>query len=187
MAELCLLHRATVLSFSDEVTHVSNLIEKKKSKNRISLEKIDDLYKHYILFINKIYFREVTAQEQGIEMYDMMQKIMRIPNDVKDLDKEIGELNHFASKEEAHNLTRLATIFLIPTLIASLLGMNVIPGFKDLPKYLIFEGEIVWQFWTSILFIVIFTFFAVRYNIIMKTYRLIRFDFLYTIRKYFRK
>ena len=187
LAELCLLQRATVLSFSDEVTHVSNLIEKKKTRTRIGIEKIDDLYKHYILFVNKIYFREVTAQEQGIEMYDMMQKIMRIPNDVKDLDNEIGELNQFASKEEAHNLTKLATVFLVPTLIASLLGMNVLPEFKDLPKFLLFEGEMVWPFWISIILIILITFIAIRYNIIFKAYRIIRYDFIYKIRKFFRK
>jgi hypothetical protein len=187
MAELCLLQRATVLSFSNEVTHVSNLIEKKKTRSRASLEKIDDLYKNYILFVNKIYFREVTAQEQGIEMYDLIQKIMRLKSDVEDLDNEIGELNQFASKEEAHNLTRLATIFLIPTLIASLLGMNVLPDFGRLPKFLLFEGEIVWPFWISLIFIAIITIVLVRYNLILKIYHFIRYDFIYQIRKYFRK
>jgi len=187
MTELCLLQRATVLSFSDEITHVSNLLEKTKTKSRISLDKIDNLYKLYILFINKIYFREITAQEQGIEMYGMLQNIMRIPSDVKDLDNEIGELNQFASKEEAHNLTKLATVFLVPTLIASLLGMNVLPDLKDMPKYLLLEGEVVWQFWISILLITFITFIAVRYNLIYKVYRLIRYDFFYKIRIFFRR
>lgn len=153
MAELCLLQRATILSFSEEVTHVSNLIDEDKDSEQQSINKIAELYKHYILFVNKIYFREVTAQEQGIEMYDMMQKIMRLPSDVKDLDNEIDELNRFASmiamkneteemKEQtieanklttkAHNLTKAATIFLIPTLLAGLLGMNVLPDFAKI-------------------------------------------------------
>ncbi|MBZ0200181.1 MAG: hypothetical protein K8H86_09960, partial [Ignavibacteriaceae bacterium] len=157
MAELCLLQRATVLSYSDEVTHVSNLLDDQKRKESEIVKKISELYKHYILFVNKIYFREVTAQEQGIEMYNMMQGIMRLPSDVKDLDGEIGELNQFASiileqkqTSQTTKLTKLATLFVIPTLLASLLGMNVLPNFVDIPEYLIFSGKLVLPFWISI-------------------------------------
>jgi Mg2+ and Co2+ transporter CorA len=177
MAELCLLQRATVLSYSDEVTHVSNLLNKEKEVE--SIQRISDLYKHYILFVNKIYFREVTAQEQGIEIYDMMQRVMRIPSDVKDLDNEIDELNRFASMiaeknetedthkltKEAHYLSKAATIFLIPTLLASLLGMNVLPDFIYIPTFLISRNP-VWPFWTSFVFIVIVT--VLGYYAIMK-------------------
>ncbi|MCL5027634.1 MAG: hypothetical protein M1480_01305, partial [Bacteroidetes bacterium] len=160
MAELCLMQRATVLSFSDEVTHVSNLLSNDKEEKITN--RINELYKHYILFVNKIYFREVTAQEQGIEIYDMMQKIMRIPSDVKDLDTEIGELNQFASMQEeknetkamqqqakeANDLTRVATLLLIPALIAGLLGMNVLPSFEKIPLFL-FSGNPVWPFYNT--------------------------------------
>ncbi|MCL5027633.1 MAG: hypothetical protein M1480_01300, partial [Bacteroidetes bacterium] len=114
-----------------------------------------ELYKHYILFVNKIYFREVTAQEQGIEIYDMMQKIMRIPSDVKDLDTEIGELNQFANiiaeqrqSNQTTKLTKLAALFVIPTLIASLLGMNVLPGFEKFTNCIFSDSFI--PFWISV-------------------------------------
>ena len=169
MAELCLLQRATVLNFSDEVTHVSNLLN--NENEAVITKKISDLYKHYILFINLIYFREVTAQEQGIEMYDMIQRIMRLQSDVKDLDNEIDELNRFASMleaknetnamqqqaKEANDLTRIATLLLIPALIVGLLGMNVLPDFDRLPTIL-FSTKPVWPFWISVLVICILTF-----------------------------
>ncbi len=165
MAELCLLQRATVLSFSEEVTHVSNLIDAKEDLDKIE-KKIEELYKFYIMFVNKIYFREITAQEQGIEIYEMLQKIMRIPGDVKNLDSEIDELNRFASiiaektetkaikaqEKEAHKLTRLATLFIIPTILAGILGMNVLPAFDSIPKFL-FSWQPVWPFWISIILI----------------------------------
>lgn len=135
MVELVLIQRATLISFSDEVTHVSDLIHNDEEK---SLEKIEDIYKHYILFVNKIYFREVTAQEQGIEIYDMMQRIMRIPEQVKDLDQEIAELNSFASmmqdkkeREESKKHTRLATIFLPLMTISGLLGISFLKEESD--------------------------------------------------------
>lgn len=164
MAELCLLQRATVLSFSDEVTHVSNLIDLEKQGNGLEkiLNKISDLYKSYILFVNKINFREITAQEQGIEMYDMIQKIMRIQNDVKDLDSEIGELNQFANiiadqkqSNQTTKLTKLAALFVIPTLIASLLGMNVLPGFEKFTDCILSNSFI--PFWISMGVITVLT------------------------------
>ena len=158
MAELSLLQRATVLSYSGEVTHVSNLISNNDEK---VLENIECLYKHYILFVNKIFFREITAQEQGIEMYDMMQKTMRIPPDVKDLDNEIEELNTFATmlqekkaREETEKHTWLATIFLPAMIISGILGMNVMP--QETPSYL-FNGSVFWPFWIIILILVILT------------------------------
>jgi len=160
MAELSLLQRATIISFSDEVTHVSDLVHSDEEK---AIEKIEELYKHYILFVNKIYFREVTAQEQGIEMYDMMQRIMRIPEQVKDLDNEIAELNSFAAmiadkneKKEMKTHTWLATIFLPAMAIAGLLGMNTMNSvFTNNPNANIIYD---YSFWLSTLFIIISTF-----------------------------
>jgi hypothetical protein len=160
MAELSLLQRATLVSFSDEVTHVSDLVHSDEEK---AMEKIEELYKHYILFVNKIYFREVTAQEQGIEMYDMMQRIMRIPEQVKDLDNEIAELNSFAAmiadkneKNEMKTHTLLATFFLPAMAIAGLLGMNTISTeFTKNPNATLIHD---YPFLISLLFIGISTF-----------------------------
>jgi len=160
MAELSLLQRATILSFSDEVVHLSNLIEVGNDIDKIT-GRIESLYNHYILFVNKIFFREITAQEQGIEMYDMMQKTMRVPQDVKDLDKEIEELNQFAKmkaeKNEQNEMkkhTWLATVFLPAMLIGGLLGMNVIPSWDSLKNKSFFNSAFSY-FWGSILVIII--------------------------------
>ncbi|RYU93036.1 hypothetical protein [Emticicia agri] len=91
MAELSLVQRATVLRFSDEVQYI-NSIEDEFKKN----EMIRGLYEYHIRFINKIDFREITPQEQGIELYDMIQKTMRINEQVEFLDKELNELHDYA-------------------------------------------------------------------------------------------
>ena len=160
MAELCLLQRATVLNFSHEATTVADLIN---NKDNTVIERIENLYKHYLLFINKIYFREITAQEQGIEIYDMMQNSMRIPQEVKGLDYEIDEINRFASMlhditeqkdmkkltGKANKLAQIAVAFLVPTLIIGLLSMKSMPDYIDIPKYL-FGGTLAWPFLISI-------------------------------------
>jgi Mg2+ and Co2+ transporter CorA len=85
------------------------------------------------VFINKIYFKEVTAQEQGIEMYDLLQQQMRIPEDVFSLDKQIEELHNYSSFEKnEHNndlltkITIIGAIFLPLGFVASLMDWQVL-------------------------------------------------------------
>lgn len=129
MAQLCLMQRATILRISSDL----NIFATAKG-NRTS-DEIKQIYKKYISFINNLYFREVTAQEQGIEMYDMMQDAMRLEREVKSLDEEISEIFTFLNLEEnekqsrrAERLSFLATIFLPATVIAGLFGMNMLDG-----------------------------------------------------------
>lgn len=139
---LSLAQRAGLLRFSAEVSNLSDLAamrsKKEKGENQYEVGLlITDLYLNYIEFINKMNFKEVTSQIQGIEMYTQMQEVMNIPRDIKDLDGEIDELNRFANllyQEEqvieAQDLTRIAAIFLPSTLFASILGMNMFDKLK---------------------------------------------------------
>lgn len=127
LAEIALLQRGCVLRFSDEVTAISDL----PKKNRALGAHVSSLYKQYIRFVNKIYFREVTAQEQGIELYDLLQKHMRIENQVKDLDREIEELHRYVSllEEDRRNetldiLTYIGAFFVVPSFVCSFFGIN---------------------------------------------------------------
>ena len=154
MIELSLVQRVSVLKFSDEVTHLSNLERSGKSINELSND-IRRLYNAYIHFVNKIYFREITAQEQGIELYDMMQKNMRLEEQVEDLEKEIGELHQYATllEEKKRNdqlqvLTILATIFLVPSFFTSFFGMNLFDGKLQVDQGVYFK---------AIFFITLFT------------------------------
>ena len=68
-------------------------------------KRIDKLYRDYIRFINKFYIREITHQEQGIEMYDMMIKSMNINTQIKGLDDEIAELHQYSNNIEQQKQT----------------------------------------------------------------------------------
>ncbi len=120
MAILCLAQRSSVLRFSYEVGLITNQLE----KNKDATKDIKDLYKNYIQFINKIYFREVTSQIQGIEMYNQFQEVMGLEKDVKDLDNEIKELHTYISMVEQSNLSKVAVWFLPAGVIVGILGMN---------------------------------------------------------------
>ncbi len=134
MLELCLVQRAAVIKFSEEVSAVSKQLLGKtfeSDKEDRDYRRIKSLYAEYILFINKVYFREVTAQEQGIELYELIQKTMNIPKSVGDLDNEIQELNtymsmleQYAQTEKANRLNILATLFLPASFFAAILGIT---------------------------------------------------------------
>ena len=147
MAELCLVQRACLLRFSDEVAGISTM---KDNNRKISLsERVGNLNKQYLRFVNKIYFREVTAQEQGIELYDMMQECMKIGNNVKELDQEIKELHSYVSlmedQKQSRNielLTIIGALFILPTFIINFLGLIILPQNHQL---------CLWQLWPVLL------------------------------------
>jgi len=150
LAELVLLQRASVQRFSEEVTHISR--HEPKDKYATLSKQIESLYLRYIRFVNKIYFREATAQVQGIELYQLLQQQCRIEKQVKDLNGEIHELHNYAlqmleqervRQEEAQTeqeikrnerleqLTVLGVVFLPPSLLLALFGVSVIGEVND--------------------------------------------------------
>lgn len=162
IAVLCLIQRASTLRFSSRVTQIADLSRNtggRRDQDRI-LVQIDELYKNYIEFVNKLYFREVTPQIQGIEIYDKLQQVMRIERDVKDLDKEIDELHRYSvfRQQEQQNwqsrlLNIIAFIALPLAVFAGFLGMNTMPDSYDLPLHL-FGGSWYWPFWISLVMII---------------------------------
>lgn len=124
---LGLVQRASLLRFSQEVTNISQLPKKDPNIGA----RVSSLFKQYIRFVNKIYFREVTAQEQGIELYDTLQSQMRLEKQVKDLELEIQELHGYVSmlEEEQRNdkldvLTYIGALFVVPSFIGTYFGVN---------------------------------------------------------------
>lgn len=143
IVELVMLQRSSVLKFSAEVTTLSTLPDKDTQQ---LADRIDKFYKAYIRFVNQVYFREITAQEQGIEIYEMLQANLNMKEQVEDLDAEISELHNYASmldeKAQTKNLsllTILGSLFLVPSFIVGFFGMNLFnDGMRCAKEYLIF-------------------------------------------------
>ena len=135
MAELVLMQRASVLRFSAEVTQISKLSGTKDFGERVS-----SLYREYIRFVNRFYFREISAQDQAIEIYQKLYDAMNLKEQVEKLDGEIEELHNYVSmREESRTnrtmslLTWITTIFLPVTVVAGYFSMN---DFGENPKFL---------------------------------------------------
>ncbi len=123
MATLLLAYRAMILYFSDRVTATLK-----------SADGAQELQKDYLEFTNRIYFKELTAQEQGIELFDLAREQMRLDQYLRELDHDINELNSFKQmeldreiNEQGHKLNTLAALFLPATVVSGLMGMNVLP------------------------------------------------------------
>ena len=126
MAELVLVQKASILRFSQEVTNISVLDKRKRLP-----EKVDSLYKEYIRFVNQIHFREVSAQDQAIELYKMLYEQMDIEHQVEKLEGEINELHTYIELYEDRQKSKLmdimswfAAIALPASLLTGFFGMN---------------------------------------------------------------
>jgi hypothetical protein len=140
MAALLLAQRASILRFSDEVARISRWIkglDKKTGKaRRDSIEeiqaKVERLHADYIRFVNRMWFTEITPQDQGIEMYNMAVSTMHLKTDMEDLKAEIKELYEFISmlqdrttNNQMSKQTILGTIFLPLVILTGFFGMNL--------------------------------------------------------------
>lgn len=136
MAELVLMQRASMLRFSAEVTQISRLSGTKDFGDRVS-----SLYKEYIRFENRMYFREISAQDQGIEMYQKLFEAMNLKEQVEKLDSEIEELHNYVQLREERLtnrtmslLTWITTIFLPITVVTGYFSMN---NFCENPRFIL--------------------------------------------------
>ncbi|MBK9107306.1 MAG: hypothetical protein IPM92_02710 [Saprospiraceae bacterium] len=121
IAVLCLAQRSTALRYSGEVANLTPI----KSKPQKMVRRIRSLHLHYVEFINKLYFREVTSQIQGIEMYNQLQDIMQIHKDVKDLDSEIQELHSYVTMYEQALIAKITTVGVPFAIVFGILGANI--------------------------------------------------------------
>lgn len=132
MASLVLAQRALSLYYSREISEISRDLDENKLTNKELRARVNTLNRDYLRFVNNVYFREITPQDQGIELYDLMQKQMNIERDEKGLSTEVEQLYHYVTmandeqrNNEAERLSIIATLFLVPTLITGIWGMNL--------------------------------------------------------------
>ena len=132
MASLVLAQRILSLFYSREISEISRKLDENELTKKELRRRVDILNRDYLRFVNNVYFREVTSQEQGIELYDLLQDQMNIKRDEQGLSTEVEQLYHYVTmtndelrNEEAEKLGIIATLFLVPTLLTGIWGMNL--------------------------------------------------------------
>lgn len=184
MAVLCLVQRASILKFSAEIANLSDKPDENATKNLIMQTK--NIYWNYLQFKNKVYFREVTSQIQGIEMYSQFQHVMNIPTEVEILENKIEALHNYLNMKEAemnlkasdkmsqtandmnkdmHKLTWMAGVFLPITTLLSIFGLSTL-GSENLSLENIQKFKPHWPFLISL--VVVASLSAISIWIIIK-------------------
>ena len=94
---------------------------------------MEQLHADYIRFVNRMWFTEVTPQEQGIEIYNKATETMHLKADMAELKGEIKELYEFISmlqdrttNRQVSKQTILGTIFLPMVVLTGFFGMNLL-------------------------------------------------------------
>ncbi|MFQ5752470.1 MAG: hypothetical protein ACE5HI_10775 [bacterium] len=133
IAILLLFYRGALLTFS----HRSEILAKtihgrgRKGLGGNFLNHLQRLHEDFILFRNKYWFREVTAQDQGIEMFDVWSRKLRNKELLEDVQAEIKELYLYVESANEKNiskkiniLTFIGALFLPIVIATSFFGMN---------------------------------------------------------------
>ena len=97
MVILVLAQRASLLAFERAISDVT-------CKNISKLD-IEEIHRKYVAFESELLITEVTSQQQGIEIYDILLKNLMIEKLKKDLDTQINSLYelHTADHEGREN------------------------------------------------------------------------------------
>lgn len=108
MAIVVLAQRASLLAFDRQISNCA------RGKRRI-----EQLHQSYILFQSKMLLRELTPQQQGIEMYDLLKKNLFIDKEESDLEDQIESLfaleNSISERSDNWLLFTLAALGIVET------------------------------------------------------------------------
>lgn len=109
VAELALIQRASIL-------RLSNLLRARDEKD------FSEYYRQFINFISRFRFPEISAQDQGIELYDMLCRKMRIQENADYLDKQFNEREEFFELQNQGKLNRIAGWAVPVSIVSALFG-----------------------------------------------------------------
>lgn len=134
MVIFLLAQRASAINFANQIASISKLIDQldiKKGDVKIIADEVRTLHGKFIGFVNRMWFEEVTPQEQGIELFDIAQRQMKLKDQISELKEEMKELFEFVElhhqKEQnlaVYRLTILAGLGLPITILVGFWGMN---------------------------------------------------------------
>ncbi len=115
MAEIVLLQRAALVKLDLDASRAL-------PDNDFKIDNIKELHKNSMFFENNLYAEEVTFQQQGIELYDMLKKFLRVKNLKGEVERKVSSLNGYINTQnEKHNreISDTISIFALLSLLTS--------------------------------------------------------------------
>lgn len=97
MAILALAQRSVLLMLEDEAAEISNSFSDETVISHEELEEIERLQEKYVKIQNQLLLSEITVQEQGVELYEMLREQLYIKKNMDDLDGEMNNLRDISN------------------------------------------------------------------------------------------
>lgn len=134
MISIVLAQRATIIAFDEKISEASKDFEKRKRGIRFGrIRKLKKLQEKHIAFLNQHMNIEITNQEQGVELYEMLQEHMYVTKEAEILSGEIDFLSDIANTTNDIFLNTAAIFLAIVSLFPMWeIGMWVINLVKNL-------------------------------------------------------
>ena len=112
MAILSLAQRASIILFQNFATVLTKGLESdNKEINQKTINNLLNLQEKYISFQNQLLFFEVTPQEQGVEIYNMLTKAMYIDEEKRELKEQLDGLYTGTNSNQDNKFNKYALIF----------------------------------------------------------------------------
>jgi hypothetical protein len=121
MAVLAIVQRASIISFELLASKITDDLEKPgEAINRNKVGEFLNLQERFLAFQNQILFFEVTPQEQGVEIYNMLLDSLYINSEKNTLDGQMQNLYEAATVSQGFTFNRYAAVFAAAALIFTL-------------------------------------------------------------------
>lgn len=123
MVTLCLAQRSSIISFQRKIAEFTQQMKRHTSilKNKTT-QNLMNLQEDYIAFQNQLQFFEVTSQEQGIELYDMIAEALYIEKEKQMLMDQMNIAYEAANINQEFRLTSYALEISIMALFIAVIG-----------------------------------------------------------------
>lgn len=160
LACFALVQRASLIKLQADAAllsaHIKNPKKKINTQNIIALNKLQE---RFVAFQSQLNLFEVTAQEQGCELYGMLREFLFVDKQREALQNQLDALYSAANTALDTNFNKWAAIFALIALFLSLAGffadgMGAVETVVNKPKLLIWL--IPSAFFVLVLFAVIF-------------------------------
>lgn len=127
MAILTLVQRASLISLTRYAAKFSPKFNKNRRLSSKDIRNIQKLQERYVAFQNQLLFFEVTPQEQGIELYQLLHKALYISDEKEKLESQLHNLYEIS---ESNQSQKLNNIILCLTILS--IGLGVFQIVMDL-------------------------------------------------------
>ena len=134
LVKLCLMQRAAINVIETDIVNSCNMIHPEQNES-IDIEKISEIWKINVIFQNELYLPEVTFQEQGVEIYNILKKSLKIEELNEEIGTKLNNLHELAAllenKRKEKNELKTVKAMNFFSILLGLVAIGDIWGFVD--------------------------------------------------------